>query len=207
MTDLAHDFSMGWDDADTVIEQKAIKRKLKNDQIHFIKANQLAALCKRPKPGEQYRIITEKQFNAYALILHLLETETVDELYMAIFRVNEPTVTSLIDLIETGRIKRATFIISSFFNQTKKPEQWAIMLCEYCKQSDVCDHIYTHTHAKVAAIKTKSGHYVFEGSGNMSDNAMIEQYVYEESEKVFDFHKQWMTELVKKDVNRSADVF
>ncbi len=191
---------INWEDYPT-IEQKSIKRVLKNNQIHFIKAKALNDLCVIPKPGEQYRIITEKQFNAYALILSLLESEIIDEMYLAIYRINQPTVISLIELIEAKKIKKATFIISSYFNQTKKPEIWAKMLRNYCTTNNSCNHVYTHNHAKVLAIKNKNGYYVFEGSGNMSDNARIEQYLYENNKLVYDFHKHWMTKLVTDGVS------
>lgn len=178
------------------LEQKALKRIIKNTEIHKLKAKALSDLCIKPKPNEQYRIITEKQFNAFALILYVLETEIIDELYLAIYRINEPTVNSIIDYIQTGKIKKAVFVISNFFNQTKKPEQWAIKLKNFCSQNNNTKHIYIHNHSKVVAIKTESNqHYVFEGSGNMSDNARIEQYIFENNEEVFNFHKQWMSQL------------
>ena len=183
---------------ETLLKQRALKRVMKNDKIHHIKAKALSDLCPRPSKGEQYRIITEKQFNAYALILHLLKSEVVLEMHLAIYRINQPTVDSLIDLIESEKIKKATFIISNFFNQTKKPEKWAIALKEFCNKNKRCNHVYTHNHSKVLAVKTETGYYVFEGSGNMSDNARIEQYVYEESEDVYNFHKGWMNELIDK---------
>lgn len=176
--------------------QRAIKLQQRNDRIHFIKAKALSDLCRKPLPGEQYRIITYKQFNAYALNLHLLESETIEEMYLAIYRINEPTVQSIINFVETGHIKQASFVISSFFNQTKKPEKWAIMLKDYCDQKPNLKHCYINNHAKVVAIKTSSGGcYVFEGSGNMSDNGRIEQYVYENNEAVFNFHKEWISEI------------
>jgi len=106
--------------------------KIKNDNVHFVKARALADLCKIPVEGEQYRIITEKQFNAYAFILYILETYVIEEMYLAIYRINKPTVDSIIGLID---------------------------------------------------------------SGNMSDNARIEQYLFENNKEVFEFHKNWMTEL------------
>lgn len=181
----------------TLLEQRALKSIKKNNDIHFLKAKALSDLCIKPKKNEQYRIITEKQFNAYALILHLLESEIIDEMYLAIYRINQPTVNSIINLILSKRIKKATFVISNFFNQTKKPEVWAIKLREFCEGNNRCNHIYTHNHAKVLIAKTKSGYYVFEGSGNMSDNARIEQYIYENNKQVFDFHKNWMQKLIK----------
>jgi len=179
-----------------ILKQKALKRIVKNNEIHFIKAKALSDLCIKPKPNEQYRIITEKQFNAYALILYVMESEIIEEMYLAIYRVNEETVQSIIEFIDSGQIKKATFIISNFFNQTKKPEKWAIKLKDYCEGKENVKHVYTHNHAKVLAIRTnKNEHYIFEGSGNMSDNARIEQYVFENNKDVFEFHKEWMSNL------------
>ena len=185
--------------SEDILKQKALKRIIKNDEIHFIKAKRLSDLCIKPEKNEQYRIITEKQFNAYALILHLLESEEIVKMYLAIYRINEPTVTSICDFIESGKIKKAVFIISNFFNQTKKPERWAIKLKDFCSQNINCMHLYTHNHAKILAAETISdNYYVFEGSGNMSDNSRIEQYVYENNKKVYSFHKKWMDELIQK---------
>lgn len=184
--------------AKSIIQQKAIKRIIKNNEIHTMKAKALSDLCVKPKPNEQYRIITEKQFNAYALILHILETEQIKEMYLAIYRINQPTVESIIDFIKAEKIEKATFVISNFFNQTKKPEKWAIMLRDFAQQNTNINHIYTHNHSKVLAVKTESGNYfVFEGSGNMSDNARIEQYIYENNKEVFNFHKEWMSNITE----------
>lgn len=185
--------------SESVLKQRAIKKKIDNEQRHYIIAKSLTDLCSEPKEGEQWRIITEKQFNAFALILHLLQTRKIVELYLAVYRINEPTVRSIIELINLGKIKKAVFVISSFFNQTKKPEQWAIMLKEYADSRDNCEHVYTHNHAKILAVRTSENEYfVFEGSGNMSDNARIEQYIYENSKQSFEFHKKWMSELTRK---------
>lgn len=189
----------GWseksDITKTVIETKALKRYNKNYSLLTFIAKRLGDIAPIPKEGEQYLIITEKQFNAFALIVGLIENNIIDEMYLAIYRINEPTVQALINFIEEGKIKMGVFVISNFFNQTKKPERWAIMLRDYCKKNENFKHIYTHNHAKVLAIRTGNDHFVFEGSGNMSDNARIEQYRYENCKESFLFHKKWMSEI------------
>jgi len=183
--------------ANKAVKSTAIKKILKNNEIHYIKAKALTDVAAKPKKGEQYRIITEKQFNAYALILLILQDEVIEEMFLAIYRINQPTVDSLIDFIDAGKIKKATFVISNFFNQTKKPEVWAKKLRDYCETNKSCKHVYIHNHSKILAVKTNKGdHYVFEGSGNMSDNARIEQYLYENCEQSFSFHKDWMQRLI-----------
>lgn len=181
----------------TIIDSKAQKRIVKNNEVHFIKARALSDLCGKPKKNEQFRIITEKQFNAYAVILNLIEQNEIDEIHLAIYRINQPTVESLISFIECGKIKKASFVISNFFNQTKKPELWAKRLRSYCETNPNCRHAYTHNHSKVLCVKIDEDHFVFEGSGNMSDNARVEQYLYENNKPAFDFHKCWMNEIIE----------
>jgi len=185
--------------ASPIVSQRAIKLLQKNTEIHTIKAKALTDLCNIPEKGEQYRIVTEKQFNAFAVILAILEKEDIEDMYLAIYRINEATVDSLINIIESGRIRSATFIISNFFNQTKRPEKWAIRLRDYASTRSCVRHVYVHNHSKVLCVNTTKGnHYVFEGSGNMSDNARIEQYLYENNVITYNFHKDWMVELVEK---------
>lgn len=181
--------------SESLIKSRAEKMFLKNENIHLLKAKALKDLCIKPKPGEHYRIITEKQFNAYAFILYLLESEIIEELSIAIYRINQPTVESLINMITAGKIKKANFVISNFFNQTKKPEQWAIMLREFCENHPNTSHAYIHNHSKVVAAKCASGFYVFEGSGNMSDNARIEQYIFENNKLTYQFHTDWIKQI------------
>lgn len=199
MWDIRQDWKDEKTEYDTVVEQKALKRKIDNDQLHFFKAKELSKLCPTPGPGEQYRIITEKQFNAFALILNLLETREIDELYLAIYRINEPTVSTLTELIDGGCIKFAAFVLSSFFNATKKPEVWTRMLSDFCQQNpEKTKYAFAHIHAKVMAARSGDDFFIFEGSGNMSDNARIEQYVYENNKQVFEFHKDWIIGVINK---------
>lgn len=150
------------DDATTTIkeklvEDKAIKLKVAEADKAFRKITDLHQLCPIPKKGEQWRIITEKQFNAFALIRGVVESGIIEELYLAIYRINEPIVANIIDYIENGKIKQATFVISNFFNQTKKPEKWAKKLREFCQSRDNTRHIYCHNHSKVVALKIQGG--------------------------------------------------
>jgi len=42
-------------------------------------------------------------------------------------------------------------------------------------------------------------HIVFEGSGNLSDNARIEQYILENNKQAYEFHKNWIMEAMSED--------
>lgn len=198
--------------SEKVLQDRAEKSRVKNEQIRLIHIDMFSKLCDIPAPGEQWRIITEKQFNAFDLVEWILRRNVqINEMYVAVYRINEPTVNGIIRLLDEGKISFAVFVISSFFAQTKKPERWSILLRQYCiDHPEKTRHIYVHNHAKVFCCKTSDGgYYVLEGSGNMSDNARIEQYLFEHRELTFNFHRDWILEVCEtarnKNVNRRTN--
>lgn len=181
---------------------RAIKIYRRNISIHLKMADNLHDLCPPPAKGEQWRIVTEYRFNAFSLILETLKIRDIEELYVAIYRINEPTVRAITNMISDGKIRKANFIISDFFRENKKAEIWANNLAQFCKKNSRCKFAYAHNHAKVTLIRDTEGNtFVFEGSGNMSDNARIEQYTYENIQETFDFHRNWMEKVINERQN------
>lgn len=58
--------------------------------------------------------------------------------------------------------------------------------------------IYTWNHSKVSLMQTEYNYYVVEGSGNWSENALIEQYVFTNSQMVFEGRKKMFDRISKK---------
>lgn len=88
------------------LDNRAQRVFVKNEDRHFRLAKDLQDLCGVPAPGEQWVIVTEKAFNAYACLKSLLNTRTIDEMYLAIYRINAPTVTALTRLMDEGGASR-----------------------------------------------------------------------------------------------------
>jgi len=147
--------------------------------------------------GTQYRIVTTKNMNALTAIYALLQNHEPEEIIIAIYRMNQPAVAKIISLSETVPI---SVLISSFFRENKKYENWTRMLINAAKDNPNLTVKSTWSHAKVTLIKTKCGkHIVFEGSGNLSDNARIEQYILENNKQAYEFHKNWIIEAMNED--------
>ena len=147
--------------------------------------------------GTQYRIVTTKNMNALTAIYALLQNHEPEEIIIAIYRMNQPAVAKIISLSETVPI---SILISSFFRENKKYENWTRMLETQAKQIENLSVGFAWSHAKVTLIKTKCGkHIVFEGSGNLSDNARIEQYILENNKQAYEFHKNWIMEAMNED--------
>ena len=140
----------------------------------------------------QYRLITEKSFNAIVVINFILNNYDIDEITIAIYRMNQKAVNKLKEIIEQNNIK-LTILLSSFFRENKRYERWAEELITFSKNNNNANVYFAWSHAKVCLIKTKCGkHIVFEGSGNLSDNARIEQYILENNKQIFEFHNEWI---------------
>jgi hypothetical protein len=172
--------------------------RVKYEEIVCKKANHFMQIVDGDLlPNVQYRIITENSFNAISVIEYLSKYNDLIEIYIAVYRMNQQAVNKLTTFINDENIS-CNILLSSFFRENKKYEKWCadlISLGQGKKNVNVC---FAWNHAKVFIAKTKENrHIVFEGSGNLSDNARIEQYIIEDNKFTYDFHKEWMNDLIK----------
>ena len=67
--------------------------------------------------------------------------------------------------------------------------------------------IFAWNHTKIIGIKTANNeYYVAEGSGNMSNNARIEQYLFEQSKESYDFHKSWIKDIIEISAKKDVEI-
>lgn len=145
----------------------------------------------------QYRIITEHSFNAISVIEYLHKFHELKEIYIVVYRMNQLSVHKLISYIDNEKVE-CNIILSSFFRENKRYEKWSKDLILYSKKKKNVSISFAWSHAKVFLAKTTSGkHIVFEGSGNLSDNARIEQYLIEDNKVTYNFHKNWIDNILK----------
>jgi len=183
------------------------KPETKRDYLQRVKYDEI--VCKITKnftdiigddlsPNVQYRMVTERSFNAIIVIEYLLKRYELVEIYIAVYRMNQLSVNKLKSIIDSGDIK-CSILLSSFFRENKRYERWAEELIAYADKKRDVNVSFAVNHAKVFIAKTKDSRFiVFEGSGNLSDNARIEQYLIEDNETTYNFHKEWITNTLKK---------
>jgi len=144
----------------------------------------------------QYRIVTDRSFNAITVIKYLLEYYRIEELYIVVYRMNDISFDYLKKIIEADKIKTG-FIVSTFFRENKKYERWAKEIKMLSDKATNVKTSFYHSHAKIFLAKTKCDKYiVFEGSGNLSDNARLEQYLFENNKETYEFHKNWIENIL-----------
>lgn len=147
-----------------------------------------------PAKGEQYRLVTRRKFNACDVVGHIAETEGIDHMACAIYSLNHEAAKMIVRLLDEGKIRTAEICISDLRNKAHRQK-------EELTQSMFAEHPgislwYCSSHAKVTAMQTKQGnHYVLEGSGNMSFNSRVEQYVIDNDEEIYRWVVKWMQEM------------
>lgn len=191
---------MAWYDLSEKKEStKEYSARVKYDEI----------VCKRAKSfmdivdGElcqnvQYRIITETGFNAITVVEYLAKLYSLTEVYIAVYRMNQQAVNKISEFVDDKKIT-CNILLSSFFRENKKYEKWCSDLISYSENKENVKVAFAWNHAKVFLAKTSDNrHIVFEGSGNLSDNARIEQYIIEDNKITYEFHKQWIDDILNE---------
>ena len=140
--------------------------------------------------GYQLRLLTNNAINAIVMMQLIMDSFDVEEIYICIYRMNQKSVEFLRRNIYEANIP-AVILLSNFFRENRRYEAWFETLSALS-----CDEFKIKTgvlHAKIFTCRTSCGrHFVFEGSGNLSDNARIEQYMLEDNKHMFDFYKGFM---------------
>lgn len=195
---------MAWYDLnekqEVISDENIIKDNIRFDK--FLLKNKLVIteienICfSLPKNNEQIRIITQKRFNAFALISWLISNvPDIDEILLTTYRIDEMTLRGIKQMLDKRKLNRLTIVLSAFFTSTKRKEPFAEKLKDLAIADERVKAIFCHNHTKIMAVKSMSGCYVIEGSGNLTRNARIEQYSIIKSEEVYKFHKEWINQL------------
>ena len=149
------------------------------------------------KENQQLRFITTSQMNVISFVLYLLEKiGDIDECIMSYYVIGIKTIELMDSLVREGKIKNL-YIQTSTIRMSGKDAK-AIEAIRAMMREHGADRIggnLAWAHTKILCCRIGSKSYVIEGSGNLSNNARIEQYLFERSKRSFDFHKSWITNV------------
>jgi len=178
-----------------VKDSKVIRRFLEKQHNKVSSFSELSSL---PQKNEQIRIITQQSMNAYALLLYIVESTNIQECYLTTYNMDKNTIQGLRAMVDSGIIQKLTLVISDSVN-FRMPDR-ASELKKIAGNG--ISLIFCWNHTKIILAKSDKNYYVIEGSGNLSDNARIEQYLIEDCEETYNFHKNWIDEIKTKDYKR-----
>jgi hypothetical protein len=150
-----------------------------------------------PKPEEMYMLWTIKQFNAFSIIMTILqEFGTIDELYVSSYNISRKAVTGFVELLTSKKILNIQLFVSDVA-KSMFPKSFELLN----EVSAIYQNLtvgYVWNHSKVALIKTAGNYFICEGSGNFSYNARHEQYILINSQSVYEFRKHNLTGMAAR---------
>jgi hypothetical protein len=155
---------------------------------------ELEAVGGFPVDNEQIRIVTMKRINSFDFILGILEKhENIDELIIAFYRLNNKVTTELAELKKSNKIKEIQLLINDGFPKMVS-NVWRRL--KSLEKEGVLKIGIINNHTKIILAKAGKNYYVVEGSGNLSNNARIEQYVWDNNKDLYYFHKEWILKFI-----------
>ena len=178
---------------DKVLKQDH-KLYIKFMERQYVRISVLEDLIRLPKKNELLRLVTQQNFNAFALFLFILQKEDIEEVYMTTYSIDKNTVVGIEKVLENNPGIELTLLIASLIKHDKPLLREKMMALAYKHQG--CHFIEAYNHTKIIAVKTKDNYYVIEGSGNLSANARIESYLFDNNKDSFFFHKKWIDEIL-----------
>ncbi|MCX6270503.1 MAG: hypothetical protein NTU44_04645 [Bacteroidetes bacterium] len=166
--------------------------------VHLAKVETLKQLLGAvPNEGEVYFLWTLNSFNAFTFIPYLVKTQgAIQELIITTYSISTRILNALAHYLEKRRIEQVHLVISDSvkFRLPKVQEQLVILCNQRPGQFTVT---YAWNHSKITLMKTKNGHFLVEGSGNFSENAQHEQYIFLNNIKIYEFRKASIDELLR----------
>lgn len=171
-------------------------RVLKFQKMHLERINNIKQLAGRlPEAGEIMFLWTLNSFNAFTFIVYTIKhCGPIDELTFSTYSLNERIFASLMKWYDKGEIKRITLLISDSI-RSRVPKIYDLLRSQAVRRD--LRVIYAWNHSKVILMRAGKHRFVVEGSGNFSENALYEQYIYMNDERIYDFRKEC--------IERSAD--
>jgi hypothetical protein len=159
---------------------------------HFQKVSSLENdLMRVPTKEEFFFLQSDTAFNAFTFIPLVAKCYPIKHLYASTYSISRKVIDALIELHDKGQIECITLLISD--SMIKRNPLVIDNLMAMAKSRPNLNVLYAWVHAKVCLLETHEAHYVIEGSGNWSENAHYEQYVFANSKGLFDFRMQLFT--------------
>lgn len=156
------------------------------ENMHTEKVNSLKQLMGRvPGRGEIYFLWTLNSFNAFTFITYIIKHfGTIRQLTFSTYSINERILTSLVRWYDKGAIEKIYICISDSIRSRVPKVNDQLQAFSSTRNIEIG---YAWNHSKVTLIRTDEHFFVVAGSGNFSENALNEQYIFLNDERVYNF--------------------
>lgn len=153
-------------------------------------------LLRVPTEEEFFFLQSDTAFNAFTFIPIVAKIYPIKELHATTYSLSRKVVEALIALHDQGLIERITLLVNDGIIK-RNPVMMDNLRAMASTRANITI-LYAWVHAKVCLLKTHDAHFIIEGSGNWSENAQYEQYIFANSKGLYDFRMKLFTETKLK---------
>ena len=141
--------------------------------------------------NECLHIISSDNFGSIELLKYYIEHYDIDELIITTWSFNQ----TFVDLIKSLNCKIIFYVDKSI---KKRKSSLYNQMAQLGIDKKIVLKTHYKLHSKVTLISTNCNNkYVIESSANYSENHRIENYTVTNDKQLFNFHKNWMDEIMK----------
>ena len=177
------------------ISSRKLKIREKIKTFSYLKKEKaIEVLNELPEPGGSIHIISNGSFDYFNLIpLAIALLKQPGDFYFSTRTLNNQNTEYILKLYDDGYVKSINCLVGLYF---KKRETAVFNLLydgiKQRKQKIFCNE----NHSKVTLLENGTDFITIQGSANFTANPRIEQFSIHNSKQLFDFHKQWMDEIL-----------
>ena len=163
-------------------------KSIRFEEAHLRRIENIKNLCGELPSGNEILFLWAcNSFNAFTFIPYVIKySGLIEELCFSTYSINSRIVEALIRWYDKRVILSVTIYIADSIKY-RMPDV-VTLLEEQAKQRQI-KIIYAWNHSKVQLLKSGDNYFVVEGSGNFSENAANEQYIFLNSKEVYEFRR------------------
>lgn len=148
-------------------------------------------LVRFPEQGEIFFLQTIQAFNAFTFIEKIAQTYFIEELVATTYSVSMKVMEALQELQSRGKIGEIRLLISD--SMMSRNPRVTDNLDAWAKINPNVHLVYSWNHSKITLAKTADHHFCIEGSGNWSENACYEQYIFYNDKEAYEFRRKLLS--------------
>jgi hypothetical protein len=190
-TDLKFQEKEGSESGLENLENMEFKAEIEKESYSFIQQFKTVGL---PLKNQYVKLKSVRALNALGFIKLVLEKEEIEETIIYVYSIDEKTGKEVDDLAKDGKLGKTTILISNLRNSAYRRKD--VVVRSYFIKNPMIKLIYAGSHAKLIAIKTKSGNfYTCNTSANMTSNSRIEDFIIVNCESDFNTERDFIEKI------------
>lgn len=184
-----------------VMPENNLRLTRRNEKIAFRKIEQkknaIEHLLPLPEENESIHMVTNARFDFYDFIPAIIEICQCNclNLTAATWIMNRTNINNMFDLFDSGKINSINFLVGIYFKRRETGNYTTMSEGLMNRRQKFKAGL---NHSKFLSMEMSNGNcYTIESSANMTENGNIETHVLTNSKELHNFHKEWMTKILK----------